>query len=86
MYVRSLSTAELRAYQAKARAEADQATREGLLSATIICDEAGDRVFQDEDAPALAGKNAKVLDRIAAAFSKLNALDSDEVTAIEKNS
>lgn len=86
VYVRTLSAAELRGYQANLKAVEDQATKDGLMAVTIMCDEQGNRIFSDDDAALLAGKNSKVLDRIAGAFAKLNAITDEQVDAIQKNS
>lgn len=86
VHVRTLSAAEVQGYQAKVKTIEDQGLRVGLLAATIICDEAGNPVFTDDDAAALATKSAAVLDRVAEAHVRLNATGAEEIRAIEKNS
>lgn len=56
------------------------------LAALVIVDEAGQRVFTDEDADALGRKNADALNRIWNAAITLNGLTVEVEAAIEKNS
>lgn len=88
VYVRSLSAAERRnlsATNAKANAAGNGQIVPGIVAAFIISDEAGNRIFTDDDAAALAEKNTHVLDRISEAYGKLNGLDPKDIRESEKN-
>jgi|SRR5581483_4597434 len=88
VYVRSLSAAERRKLtttNAQATAAGNGHIVPGIVAAFIISDEAGTRIFTDDDAAALAEKNTHVLDRISEAYGKLNGLDPKEIREAEKN-
>jgi hypothetical protein len=89
VHIRTLSHAErnrLNARIQKMRGTPEESDAGGLMAATVICDEQGNRVFDDADAKALAEKSGAVLDRIVEEWRRLNALTPDEVKAVEKNS
>lgn len=56
------------------------------LVARCLVDEAGERVFADEDIAALGKKSAKALDRLFDVAQRLNGLSASEQEAIEGNS
>jgi hypothetical protein len=84
VYVRTLSHAERRKLFATQEKEPDLYL--ARLAALVACDEAGSRIFNDEDAPVLAGKSGAVLDRIAETYMAVSTLKPEEVKALEKNS
>lgn len=57
-----------------------------LLLVRCITDESGNRIFTDEDAPALSVKNWKALDKLWNIARRVNRLSPDELKGIEKNS
>lgn len=87
--VRTLSAADRHRLNQKIQAlkgTPDEAQGAGLMAANIICDESGQRVFDDGDAKALSEKAGPVLDRLVEEWRKLNALTAEEVKNLEKNS
>jgi hypothetical protein len=56
------------------------------LTALVVVDEQGNRVFSDSDVDALGKKSAKALDRIFEAFMELNKLTNEDVKELEKKS
>ena len=56
------------------------------LCALCLVDEAGNRIFSNEDEYALGTKNAAALDRIFTAIQRLNGLREEDVEALVKNS
>jgi len=55
------------------------------LVAWCVCDEAGGRVFQDADVPALSGKSGRALDRVYAVAARLNGITKEEEAELVKN-
>ena len=55
------------------------------LVVRAVCDEAGGRVFDDADAPALGKKSGVVLNRLYAAAASLNDYSAKDVEEIAKN-
>jgi len=53
--------------------------------AMSICDESGERIFSDADAPALGEKSAAVLDRMFQTIQRMNGLGNDAVEEMTKN-
>lgn len=51
-----------------------------------LLDETGARIFKDEDAAALGGKNSVVIDRLFQLVSELNGLTASSREAAKKNS
>lgn len=89
LYVRSLSGAE-RDTMETALLNANRAgTLKGLGRAIVAvaygCDETGASIWTQEDAPALADKNANALERIRKAGDVLNKLDTSAEETLEKN-
>lgn len=58
----------------------------GRLAALCLVNEAGERLFSDEDVDALGKKSAAALERVVTAAMKLNAVTSEDVKELEKNS
>lgn len=57
----------------------------GRLAALCIVNAAGERLFSDEDIPALGQKSAAALERVVKAAMRLNAVTDDDVKELEKN-
>jgi hypothetical protein len=55
-----------------------------VVAATVV-DEDGNRVFTDDDVPALARKNGKAVKRLFDAADELNAFTDKAVRSLEKN-
>ena len=56
-----------------------------LMAARIIRDSAGQRIFTDDDAPALARKSGKAILRILQRFNEVNNLAEDAAESAAKN-
>jgi hypothetical protein len=59
--------------------------RARLVSLTVI-DEAGQRLFSDDEVDLLGAKSGAALDRVFAVAQKLNGLSGADVEALTKNS
>lgn len=57
-------------------------------SLVVYCcvDEEGKRIFADDDAEALGGKSAKVLDRLFAVAQRINGVGDEDLESLVKNS
>jgi hypothetical protein len=63
--------------------------QEGMRAKLLVkclIDEAGERLFTDQDAPALGAKNGAVIDRLYDIASRLSGLSEDEKKEMEGNS
>jgi hypothetical protein len=60
--------------------------RAELVVRCAVDPETGERIFKSEDVERLGGKSAKVLDRLFAAATRLNAVTDADMRALEKNS
>lgn len=60
--------------------------RAELVVRCAVDPETGERIFKSEDVEALGQKSAKVLDRLFAAATALNAVTEADMKALEKNS
>lgn len=60
--------------------------RAELVVRCAVDPETGERIFQSEDVESLGKKSAKVLDRLFAVATKLNAVTDADMRALEKNS
>lgn len=83
--VRSMSGEERDRWEASlidADGERNMANVRARLVALTAIDEAGNRLFSDDDADALGKKSAAALDRLFGAAMKLNALNRQEVAAL----
>lgn len=56
------------------------------LVAKCLCDEAGERLFTEQDIPALGEKSAAVLDRLFGVCMKHNRFSKDDVEELAGNS
>jgi len=56
------------------------------LLVKCLVDEAGERLFSDQDAPALGAKNGSVIDRLYDVAARLSGLSEEEKEALEGNS
>lgn len=89
----SMSGADRDSWEAAAlirRAQAEGTARLRNLRAELVArcavDPAtGERIFSEEDIEALGQKSARVLDRLFAAATQLNAVTPDDMKALEKN-
>lgn len=74
----------------KARKLAGQSEREdhirSRLVAWTVVDEAGNRLFSDDDADALGQKSSAALDRVCDVAQRLNGVGAAEVAELAKNS
>lgn len=95
--LRGLTGEELDAYQASRRQVRNAGTKQqelviiqdnarANLLVKCIVDEAGQRVFTDQDAGLLGMKNGKVLDRLFDVAAALSGLSEDEEEEMEGNS
>lgn len=75
--------------QAQARLGGDKCETPSRLAAEVVgrclCHPDGVRMFSDSDIGALAGKNAKVLSRVAASALGLNGLTDEAVASLRGN-
>jgi hypothetical protein len=55
------------------------------LVVACLVDEAGNRIFKDEDAPALGKKSSRVLERLAKVAQRLNGIGDSELEELEGN-
>lgn len=83
--LKALRLADLISFQA-ARSNASNAEATAFLVSQSIVDEAGERVFEQGDVPALTRKNAKVIDRLADAALALNKMGAKHDEDRAKNS
>jgi hypothetical protein len=63
--------------------------QEGMRAKLLVkclVDEAGERLFTDQDAPVLGAKNGAVLDRLYDIASRLSGLSEEEKAELEGNS
>lgn len=93
VYLRTLSGKETFQYQEMAsKLGGDTITGDNAtalfagFAALVLGDKDGERVFTDEDAPALAEKSFAALDFIFQAGSEYNKLRVSDVNELEKNS
>ncbi|MER6534680.1 hypothetical protein ABT215_12895 [Streptomyces sp900105755] len=56
------------------------------LLVKCLVDEAGERLFTDQDAPALGAKNGSVIDRLYDVAARLSGLSEEEKEELEGNS
>lgn len=83
VYVPVLSLAELDEL-AKIQRKTDNAN--ALMATRIIRNDTGERVFTDDDAPALAKKSGKAILRVLKRFNDVNGLTDDAAENATKNS
>jgi hypothetical protein len=95
VHVRVLTGAERDAFEAAntrivgrgrdRKIEANLANYRARLAVLVCCDEHGQRIFQDDDAPLLGRKSAAGLDRIVEAAHRLNGMREDSMEQAEGN-
>ncbi|MFO8014747.1 MAG: phage tail assembly chaperone [Phycisphaerae bacterium] len=87
VYVRVMTAAERDAWENDlyARQQKGQALKNvrARLAVRVLVDEAGRRLFSDDDAAALGAKSGRALDRIFEAAQRLNGLGPEDVEALE---
>jgi hypothetical protein len=92
VYVRNITAAELDSWQCEtyvANGGNVEVNRENIRCRLLIrslVDEAGQRIFADNEAHLLGAKNTKVVERLYKVAEKLNAVTSAEVEELAKNS
>jgi hypothetical protein len=96
--VRGLTGDELDAYQGSIRQFRPSFDGKGMEQVLIqegmrakllvkcLIDEAGERLFTDQDAPALGAKNGSVIDRLYDVAARLSGLSEEEKAELEGNS
>lgn len=72
VYVPVVTVEDMESYQ---KSDAPNAT--GRMAAFVIRDADGSRPFSDDDAPALAKKSVAAINRVIAAFNRLNGFGED---------
>lgn len=91
VHLRVMSGAERDAFEAATQGD-PKTGRKNLVNlrarfaVLVLCDEKGNRVFQDADAIALGKKSAAALDRILDVGGKLNGLSASDVEELEGKS
>jgi len=85
VFVRTLTATENERLQAIAEEDNDRRFL-GQYAALVICDADGKRLFTDDDAELLSGKNLAAMGRIVEAAQKHNRLSKAAREATEKNS
>jgi len=88
VYLRTITGRERDEFESAALDASKRGDLRGLrafLLALCICNEDGERIFKDDDAPKLAQKNAAVLDRLFTRAQELNALTERDINEIQKN-
>ena len=88
VYVRTMTGAERDGFEtayleSKARSKPNI---RGTMAAFTLCDENGQRLFNDEDAEALSKLPAAELDRVFSLGQKLNKITEADVEELEGNS
>jgi hypothetical protein len=92
VYVRSIIAQDLDSWQAETYVykEGDVATNlaniRGRLLVRCLVDEAGQRIFADNEAALLGAKSTQVIDRLYKVAQRLNAVTSKDVEELAKNS
>jgi hypothetical protein len=89
IFVKEMSVGEIELYQRYAMKMEDAAEPNvvAFLVSLVACDEKGKRIFEgQEDVVRLGMKSARILSRIAAAATEMNALGEDAVEEESKNS
>lgn len=85
VYLRSMNTAERIAFFDTIDSETDTPTRMGCkLIARCLTDASGARLLSDDDAPALEGMDALLIERLAGPANRVNGIDAAARAAAEK--
>jgi hypothetical protein len=91
VYVRTITGADRDRYQLSLRpdAEGDPIDLDNFRARFLcfcICDEAGRRLFADDEGELIGGKSADALARLWVAANRLNGTDAEAVERARKNS
>lgn len=93
VYVRGLTAAERDAFEAsivQVGADGSKQVATGNIRARLVvlgcCDEAGERLFTDEDVAALGAKSAGALERLFDTIRHLSAMTDEDLAQLEGNS
>lgn len=91
VYVRQMTSAERDAHEGERivvrgdRVEFSSDNVRAKLLVKCLCNEKGERLFADSDAPALGQQPSGILMRLARIAARLNSFSSDDIEAIAKN-
>lgn len=93
VHVRSLSAAErglieegaARFKETKGKNDSFARTFTVKIATMAICDETGNRLFEERDITALQQKNAAVIARIAEVAQRLSGFSKEDIEELEKN-
>lgn len=83
VFIRVMSAGERDKFEA--RCLSTKVNFRASLAALVVCDEEGQRLFEEKDIEALSAKSASALDRIFRSAIKLNAMTEQDVEELEKN-
>jgi hypothetical protein len=92
VYVRGMSAAERDKFESDmfdVTGKDVKVKRDNLrakLVALCVCDLDGNRLFKDEDIPALGKKNARAVDKLFTIAQKLSGIGANDVEEMVKNS
>jgi hypothetical protein len=90
VWVRTMTGTERDAFEAALLNGQNKATNLSNIRARMavltVCDDAGDRLFDDADMAALGKKSAAALDRVFAVAQELNHFGDKDVEDLAKNS
>lgn len=84
LFVRSITAAERGQFEDVLKTSRRDAF--AWFAAFTLVDSDGRRVFCDDDVPRLGGKSSSAIMRIVEAAAKVNAMRSQDMEALEKNS
>jgi len=85
VHIRVMRAGERDTFEAECLNTQNKVNFRAKLASLVVCDEQGERVFQDADVDALASKSASALDRIFRHAIRLNAMTQDDVKELEGN-
>ena len=88
VYVRTLTGTERDAFEQSMVGKKSKMNLDNVrarFAVLTICDEAGKRLFADEDAKVLGDKSAAALDRVFAVAQRLNGFSSEDAEDLAKN-
>lgn len=85
LYIRTLSAAERDDYEMWTFVASDRSNYRAKLVCRALIDADGNRVFEDDDAPALGTKSSQVVSRLFDIATKVNGLLQADVEELEKN-
>ena len=88
VYVRTLTGTERDAFEQSMVGKKSKMNLDNVrarFAVLTICDEAGQRLFTDDDAKVLGDKSAAALDRVFAVAQRLNGFSSEDAEDLAKN-